>query len=100
MATRINRRGYQEITRLAREVIVNPKQPIARRLRSAAMLMEVFDKNDRAEDRAQARRDALAAAAAAAARPPKPVEMTPVSTSESAIAFLIKAGVTEIEDDD
>jgi len=57
----MNRKRYAEVIRLLKEVIGNERAGIARRMKAADMLLSVYDRHDRATERAERQAAALRA---------------------------------------
>jgi len=61
MPARLNRRRYSEVVRLLKEVIGNPKAGLARRMRAAQMVIDIYDRHDKRTE--AVRKDSIARSA-------------------------------------
>jgi len=67
MPARLNRRRYSEVVRLLKEVIGNPKAGLARRMRAAQMVVDIYDRHDKRTE--AVRKDSVARSAPVQAAP-------------------------------
>jgi hypothetical protein len=95
---RLNRRRYREVVATLKEIISDKKAPQQRRLRAVEMLLEVYSKHDRMEER----RAAQKRASDAPETPGQPDASTDAEETgdESVDAFLARVTGGSPEDDE
>jgi hypothetical protein len=97
-AARLNPRRYAEIVRLLKDTIKNEKAGLARRMRAAELLLGLYERHDRAQERKQVKN---APAGDATPEPGKQDETAPVGETreeknarevEESLAYLRSGG--------
>jgi hypothetical protein len=98
---RLNRRRYLEISRMLKSAIADTKIGWARRLRAGQMLLDVYERHDRAVERREAASRFLPTQTVAPS-PPAKAEDAHLDAEAAALLYLksIKAGGGDIDHDD